>query len=94
MRTAEKCCVLQQLATAPNRDENYRVCAQGHRLFRHGKCCTVRLDGVKEKKKVLCMTQLFAISLLSREMSLNVSLFNTELFSAQKPGFGVLTIHR
>lgn len=51
MRTAEKCCVLQQLATAPNRDENYRVCAQGHRLFRHGKCCTVRLDGVKENKK-------------------------------------------
>lgn len=29
--------------------------------------------------------QLFAISLLSWEMSLNVSLLNTELFSAQQP---------
>lgn len=33
--------------------------------------------------------QLFAISLLSREMSLNISLLNAELFSAQQPGFGV-----
>lgn len=39
------------------------------------------------------MMQLFAISLLTQEMSLNVSLLNTELFSAEQPGFGVET-HR